>query len=428
MKRPNIRWGPTQMRSRKGRWLLLLVVVIGLAGWLAYDNIGPIRFLSPPVSALSSTPGPGEWAMGQRGPDRNAFVDTQFATPRGEIKWIFRTNAPMYSAPVVVDGTVYLGTGDRRIVAIDAASGDVQWEHAVTEPVKSTPAVAGDSVFVGLQDARVIALDKETGELRWQFETGRLILSSPVVYEGVVYIGSNDWRLYALDAVTGRPRWSFKADNVIWAAPAVHPPALAFNDIHGKLYILDSDTGKRRFDYITFASAKGGPVFNGERVYIADARGLVWAVDWTQREFPLEKTLLWVRFQLWHFGLVDSPGQQKGFVWAFRQKDGKFVTTPAVAWGKVYAASLSGSLFALDRETGTKVWEFKADAPFEAPPTIVGDVVLIGDTSGRLYAIDAVTGEKQWDVSIDSPITSTPVVADGVLYLTSLDGTLYALE
>ena len=430
-----IRWGPTSGRRRKRRWLLLFIVALGAAAWLLHENIGLFRFAAPPASSVSSVSGAFGWPMSQRSPGRNAFVQTDSWAPRREIRWTFQTKASISGSPAVVDGTVYLPTAnlptwDGRLVSLDAATGALRWEFAASVPVRSSPAVAGRLVYVGLEDGHVVALDKETGEPRWRFETGNQVLSSPVVHEGVLFVGSNDRHLYALDATTGERRWSFKAGNVIRSDPAVHPPVLAFTDVRGRLYILGIGTARKRFDHMTAGNAQGGggPVFQGDRLYIADGGGIVRAVDWTERAIPFEKLFVRARIQLWAWGLIDSPGQQRGSVWFFQEKGGWFITAPVVAWGKVYAASLSGSLFALDQGTGAKVWEFKADDAFEASPLVVGETVVAGDAGGKLYAINAFTGELAWDLAFDSGITSGPVFADGMLYVGTENGTLYALE
>ena len=86
----------------------LIAIAAALAVWLAYTNLGPFRFLNPPASAISSIPGPDDWAMSQRGPDRNAFVNIRYTLPGGKLKWSYNTSSPIYSSPAVVDGRIYL--------------------------------------------------------------------------------------------------------------------------------------------------------------------------------------------------------------------------------------------------------------------------------------------------------------------------------
>lgn len=418
-------WG----RWRFGLALGVFLAALGaLTAWEMYSYIRPVDLSPSLIPLMSSASRPGEWAMSQRAPDRNAFVESAGAMPFGRVRWRFDAKAPIFSPPAVLGGSVFLSTSNGRIVSLDAASGDVGWQYLVSGMGRSSPAVVGNSVIVGLEDGRVVSLDKDTGALRWEFNADRPVLSSPVVYDERVYVGSNDWKLYALDVVTGDKRWAFTAENSIRSDPAVRAPVLAFTDMSTRLYVLGLRDGKLRLEYRIAISAEGGPVFDGKYVYVADGSGRVRAVDWTQRTLPFERFYVWLRIQLFAWGVVDTLPRQRGFVWLFRERGGEFVTTPVVAWDNVYAASLSGSLFALNKDTGKKVWEFKAQDSFDASPSVVGDVLFAGDSGGRLYAIDVFTGRMRWDLDLGGGVTATPVFAEGLLFVTTRDGILYALE
>jgi serine/threonine-protein kinase len=56
----------------------------------------------------------------------------------------------------------------------------------------------GGTVYVGSNDDKVYALDAATGHVRWTYTTGGSVFSSPAVVGGTVYVGSNDWTIYAL--------------------------------------------------------------------------------------------------------------------------------------------------------------------------------------------------------------------------------------
>jgi outer membrane protein assembly factor BamB len=58
--------------------------------------------------------------------------------------------------------------------------------------------VAGGTVYIGSYDHKVYALDAATGHLRWAYTTGGSVLSSPAVAGGMIYIGSADRKVYAL--------------------------------------------------------------------------------------------------------------------------------------------------------------------------------------------------------------------------------------
>ena len=81
-----------------------------------------------------------------------------------------------------------------------------------------------------------------------------------------------------------------------------------------------------------------------------------------------------------------------------------------VAFGKVYLATLDGRVIALDQQTGKELWQTplintraQGGNNFTSPPTLAGKVLVMGPTSGdtaqrgRLYAVDTETGKKLWE-------------------------------
>jgi outer membrane protein assembly factor BamB len=70
--------------------------------------------------------------------------------------------------------------------------------------VISRPAVTDGTVYIGSEDGSVYALNASTGQVQWSHPTGGSVLGSPSVTAGSVYIGSGDGSVYALNAVTRR--------------------------------------------------------------------------------------------------------------------------------------------------------------------------------------------------------------------------------
>jgi outer membrane protein assembly factor BamB len=100
-------------------------------------------------------------------------------------------------------------TGDYGDVSIKQLN-KIRWQFHTGGQVLSSPAVSGSSLYVGSSDHFLYALDRQDGILKWKFKTGGRITSSPAVSEGVVYFGSFDAYFYAVDAATGALKWKFK--------------------------------------------------------------------------------------------------------------------------------------------------------------------------------------------------------------------------
>lgn len=423
----DIRRRLARRRNRLLAWGLITTFIAILAAWATLTYVGANRKLAPPTSSITATPSINDWPMYQRDPAHAAVVNGDIALPKGMLKWRFETAEPLMSSPAVFDGLLYLGTGDRRIVAVDVGTGELVWERAVSGPVDSSPAVAGELVYVGLRDGRLLALRVTDGQLRWEFSTGAPIFSSPTLYRGELYVASSDGTLFALDAVTGLKRWSFQTDGRLISSPAAYQDSVAVTSHDRNLYILDSTSGRPTLIFRT-ASAAGTPVFDEESLFLADATGVIRSIDWREHNRRFSRLVLRVKIQLAAWGLTDVIPHQAGYVWGNRASESSFVGAPVVAGGVVYVASTTGRLLALDRASGEAVWEYDTAGGILGSPSVAGNTVFVGDNLGVLHALDAKSGESTWEFRAGGAISSTPVFAGGVIYFSSLDGSIYAVE
>jgi len=135
----------------------------------------------------------------------------------------------METAPIVVDGVMYLTTSYNHVYAIDAATGKELWHYKhkmgpVTTyccgPNNRGVAIDKDRVFMGTLDSRLVALDAKTGKLIWNTEIadpelGYSETMAPVAVNGRILIGTNGGEygirgfVKSFDAATGKLQWTF---------------------------------------------------------------------------------------------------------------------------------------------------------------------------------------------------------------------------
>lgn len=102
---------------------------------------------------------------------------------------------------------------------------------------------------------------------------------------------------------------------------------------------------------------------------------------------------------------------------------------PAIAGGRVFVGTQSGTVYALSAATGCVHWTFQADAAVRAAVTIARIesgggarvAAFVGDRSGFVYALDAATGTQLWKVRVDghpfARVTASPTVHEGRVYV-----------
>ncbi|TKA11826.1 serine/threonine protein kinase [Actinacidiphila oryziradicis] len=275
--------------------------------------------------------------------------------------WCFLTGDKVCSSPAVADGTVYIGSWDHKVYALDAATGTQKWAHTTDGLVDSSPAVADGTVYIGSYDGKVYALDAGTGTQKWAHTTGDGVGSSPAVADGTVYIGSYDGKVYALDAATGTEKWTHTTGGPV-ASPAVADGTVYIGSRDHKVYALDAATGTKKWTHTTGDWVLSSPAVADGTVYIGNRDGKVYALD-------------------------AATGTEK---WT-HTTDGLVESSPAVADGTVYVGSWDGKVYALDAATGTEKWAHTTGEVLSSPAVADG-TVYIGSYDGKVYALDAATG------------------------------------
>jgi len=118
----------------------------------------------------------------------------------GNLKWKYTIGGEVSSSPAIYDGILYIHSNlqDKHIYAIDSDTGNLKWKfktEMAVDDVASSPVVVDGTVYVGSSDASdsvggsVYALDAYTGDLKWRFtKKFDTFVSSPAVSGGFVYI------------------------------------------------------------------------------------------------------------------------------------------------------------------------------------------------------------------------------------------------
>jgi outer membrane protein assembly factor BamB len=136
----------------------------------------------------------------------------------GKVIWHRKLPAAIASAPVVAQSLDYVGSRDYLLHAFDAATGAEPWrQHYWASWVESTPRVVDGVIYIGSSDLRVVrAYEASSGQPLWTTDVHGSVWGSPWVTRDAVYagaIGAKDYpiehhpSIVALDRKTGAVRW-----------------------------------------------------------------------------------------------------------------------------------------------------------------------------------------------------------------------------
>ena len=109
---------------------------------------------------------PEDWAMFMGDLHFSGKSPDAMLKPPLMLRWKYKTGGPIHVSPVIVDGTVYVGSTDGVLYALDAKQWGVKWTFRTGDAIRYAAAVWNNHVYFSSRDNYVYALDAKTGELK----------------------------------------------------------------------------------------------------------------------------------------------------------------------------------------------------------------------------------------------------------------------
>src|SRR5262245_20815317 len=148
-----------------------------------------------------------------RDADTPRVVLAAFDAATGERAWAplaLQVNSTAGSAPTFGDGSLFVGSADRRVRALDASNGVERWNALVLSVFSPATALAfdGSSVFAADVTGGLYRLDASDGSRLWSFHVNEAVLrSAPVVSGSAVLLGLGTGGMVAIDVDSGHLVW-----------------------------------------------------------------------------------------------------------------------------------------------------------------------------------------------------------------------------
>lgn len=381
-----------------------------------------------------------------------AHEDYTPATPQG-----------VNRGPAYMDGKLFRGTQDGRVIAYDFKTGKKLWETAIANPKKgesvpAAPIAWNGMVFAGNAGGdikgvkgRMYGIDAETGKVKWEFY---LVPKSPddpsYGPEAKSPLTGNTWGVPDGSPITGGATWTsytIDPESGLLYIPGGNPaPDFAANlrkgeNLYsGSVVVLDAKTGEFRKDFkivpkdwhdwdVSSAPAIIKTAAGRKIMALAPKDGHLYGYDLSSDRqmyrLPVTKMLNTdVGFDTSksvHF----CPGSTGGAEWngPAYDKPNNLIMIGEVQW--CTTVTLKSDKAILDRKEG-QTWSGEDTIN---PYNTWGASDKVFDWAGWVYAVNADTGEWKWRVKSNYPVQSgvTPTGGD-VVFFGDMGGNFYALD
>lgn len=344
-------------------------------------------------------PGPDSWPMFRGSSTLTGISEDRLPQPL-KLRWSYQAKDSIESSAAVDGGTVYVGSMDGFLHAIDLTTGKARWQYQAAGPIgESSPCVHGGVVFVGDLAATLHAVDAGSGKVRWTFKAEDEIKSSPNWSEDRVYFGSYDQHLYCVSAVTGALAWKYRTEGPVHCTPAIDAGEVYISGCDETFRAISAATGRQLYSLPLGAYSGASAALGDGHAYVGTFGNEVLGIDLRGR------TILWT----YQHPVRSFP----------------FYSSAALTADRVVLGGRDKMVHCLERATGKEIWTFTTGARVESSPLVTGNRVFIGSNDGKLYELDLASGKKTWEFDAGAPLSASPAVARGALVIGSQDGVLY---
>jgi len=467
------------------------------------------------VAASSAVAADADWPSYNRtvsGDRYSALADINRAdVKRLKITCTFDTGTmtSFQSGIIEVAGVLY-GTTEMDTFAIDPGTCAQKWRvhetYTSVSPLKVNRGIAylNGRLFRGTQDGRVLAYEAATGTRLWEAQIadpkiGETVPAAPIAWNGLVFAGNAGGdnkavkgRMYALDAASGKMVWKFdmvpsnpSADRTLgwgnaadvpvtggatWTSYTLDPasgllyvpcgnPAPDFdhrlrlgeNLYTGSIVVLDAKAGSYRTHYsiapadyhdwdvssapvllttragrhLVAEAPKDGYLHafdlqSGARAYanavtrienrnvpfseqpVHFCPGTQGGSEWNGAAYDPATNLIYTGAVDWCATVTLAPEQKTKSVPDGKPWSGNEAASEKETFGKLDPTSeWAGWIYATDADSGATSWKFKVPFPVMSGVTpTAGGLVFVGDMGGNLYAFNAETGQMLWSQKI----------------------------
>ena len=467
------------------------------------------------VQNLGAKAGAGkDWPSYNRTLTSNRYSPLDQITPQNadnlKVKCTFDTGeyTGFNSGILEVNGAL-LFASEHNLYSINPETCKLNWKAhenytpATPQAVNRGPAYMDGKIFRGTQDGRVIAYDFNTGKELWQTaianpKKGESIPAAPIAWNGMVFVGNAGGdikgvkgRMYGVDANTGKVKWEFylvpkspddpsygpqamspltgktwgeKGDAPItggatWTSYTIDPatgllyvpggnPAPDFaanlrkgsNLYSGSVVVLDAMTGEYKNHYkivpkdwhdwdVSSAPAIIKTSAGKKIMAVAPKDGHLYGFNLTKHKevyrLPVTKMLNTDAGFETGKSVRFCPGSTGGAEWngpAYDMKN-NLIMVGEVQWCTTVTRAPAKSV--LKQKNGTPWSANDSSNPFDTwgtpDPTF--------DWAGWVYAVNADTGQWKWRVKSNYPVQSgvTPT-GGGVVSFGDMGGNFYVLN
>lgn len=200
-----------------------------------------------------------------------------FDVHSGKNVWSLETERPSDAhwsgLSAIGDDLVVQRTGGGTIDAVNINTGEYVWQTSVPDELAYHPVIMSGTVIVGSENGNLYGINLATGETIWTNEfRGEMSLRLRTT-ENAVLVANSRGRVTAFNPLDGASLWRYSVSNEAPLAMVVENGFAFCRGVKGRLTALDSSTGVPIWSIISDTNEYFDIYAAGETVYVTDGSG-----------------------------------------------------------------------------------------------------------------------------------------------------------
>lgn len=361
---------------------------------------------SATTAATPSSTGPaafGDVPMYRMDPTHQSVQPGPGPDGQPQLVWSAKAGGAINTSPILGDGTLFFGSEDGYLHALDARTGVDRWQVDLGAPGFDVPVFGDGMVAVADRNGILHGLAAATGAERWHQDP--VNTTAPVLAGGTVYITGPDHRAHGFDLQTGVERWSWTAKADLSNALAISADTAYVSSHDGVLHAVALAGSHELWSYqMAIPGAMGIPIVAGDVVLLNSLQG---AGEPSGELYALDRT----------------TGK---LLWRFRGPSGLQITPGSVRDGILYAATEADGIYAFRVADGSQIWQAAGPRVFSPTALVADTLYLAADTPPEVAAYRVSDGSPLWALPTSGVTKGPPVVSGGMLFSTDASGEIRA--
>jgi eukaryotic-like serine/threonine-protein kinase len=192
----------------------------------------------------------------------------------GQEKWKFKTGDPIWTRPVSDGKNVFVASMDHHLYALDLSSGNKIWDADLGGAVIYSLALSDDksTLFTGTVQNELLAVDAASGKITWRFKANGIVWARAVQNKDRIFFGDQSGKIYAVNVKDGSKAWEQDTGAQVVGTAAVLENGVAFPVESGSVNALDFD-GKTLWNQTINGKLYSDLIFTGKQLLVPVTTG-----------------------------------------------------------------------------------------------------------------------------------------------------------